>query len=120
MQDDALGRADGRDETAGHRVGNRNELAAERPDLAAFAVGQRQPFGSVIQLGFFHTAAGEAEGEGRAVNCGGDFAQQVRERADVIFVAVSGDAAHNFFGSLKDVGEVGQHEIHPRAFFRRE
>ena len=74
----------------------------------------------MIQLGFFHTAAGEAEGEGRAVNCGGDFAQQVRERADVIFVAVSGDAAHNFFGSLKDVGEVGQHEIHPRAFFRRE
>ena len=83
----------------------------ERADLAALAVVHRDELGAVEQAGLLDAVAGQAEGERRAVDRERQLAQQERQAADVVLVAVGGDAAVDAVGVLAQVGEVGQDEV---------
>ena len=85
----------------------------ERADLAALAVGDRDQLGAVEQPGLLDAVAGQAEGQRRAVDRERELAQQEREPAAVVLVAVGDDAALDAVGVLAQVGEVGQHEVDP-------
>ena len=93
VQDHALRRVEGRGEAVGHRVGDRDELHVERPDHPALAVGDGDELGLVEEAGLLDAVLGQAEGEGRAVHRERQVAQQVGQAADVVLVAVGGDAA---------------------------
>ena len=61
--------------------------------------------------GLLDAVAGQAERERRAVDREAELAQQERQAADVVLVAVGGDAAVDAVGVLAQVREVGQHEV---------
>ncbi len=111
VEDHALRGVEGGGEAVGHRVGDGDELHVEGPDPAPLAVGDRDELGAVEQAGLLDAVAGQAEGERRAVDRERQLAQQVRQAADVVLVAVGGDAADDAVGVLAQVGEVGQHQV---------
>ena len=113
VQDHALRGVERGGEAVGHRVGDGDELHVERADHAALAVGDRDELGAVEQPGLLDAVAGQAEGERRAVDRERQLAQQERQAADVVLVAVGGDAAVDAVGVLAQVGEVGQHQVDP-------
>ena len=93
VQDHALGRVEGGGEAVGHRVGDGDELAVEGPDPPPLAVGHRDQLGAVEQARLLDAVAGQAEGEGRPVDRERQVAQQERQGAHVVLVAVGEDAA---------------------------
>ena len=93
VQDHALRRVERGGEAVGHRVGDGDELDVERADLAALAVGDGDEVGVAEQARLLDAVLGQPERERRAVDRERQLAQQVREAADVVLVAVGGDAA---------------------------
>ena len=81
------------------------------PIIATFVVGDLDQLGAVEQAGLLDPVAGQAEGERRSVDREGQLAQQVRQPAVVVLVAVGDDAPLDAVGLLAQPGEVGQHEI---------
>ena len=61
VQDHALRGVEGGGEAVGHRVGDRDELHVERPDLAPLPVAHRDELGPVEQAGLLDAVAGQAE-----------------------------------------------------------
>ncbi len=81
------------------------------PICAALAVGHRDRAGPAEQPGLLDAVAGEAERERRAEDREDQLAQQERQAADVVLVAVGGDAALDAVGVLAQPREVGQHQV---------
>ena len=71
------------------------------------------------QAGLLDAVAGQAERERRAVDRERQLAQQERQAADVVLVAVGGDAAVDAVGVLAQPGEVGQDEVDAEHVERR-
>ena len=67
--------------------------------------------GAAEQTGLVDAVGGQAERERRAVDRERAVAQQVRQAADVVLVAVGGDARLDAVGVLAQVREVGQDEV---------
>ena len=111
VQDHALGGVEGGGEAVGHRVGDGDELAVEGTDPPPLAVGHRDELGAVEEAGLLDAVAGQAQGELRAVDRERQVAQQVRQRAHVVLVAVGDDATLDPVGVLPQPGEVGQHQV---------
>ena len=63
------------------------------------------------QPGLLDPVAGQPEGQRRTEDREAQFAQQVVEATDVVFVTVGGDAADDAIGVLAQLGEVGQDEV---------
>ena len=93
------------------RVGHGHELAVERSDAAALAVGDGDELGAVEHPRFLDAAAGEAERQPRPVDRDGDVAQEVGEPAGVVLVGVREHHALDPVGVLAQVREVGQDEV---------
>ena len=95
----------------GHRVRDRDELAVDRADPAALAVGDRDQLGAVEHARFLDAVAGERERQRRAVDRDRDVAEQEGEAAGVVLVRVGEQDRLDPVGVLAQVREVGQHEI---------
>ncbi len=93
VQEHALRRVERGGEAVRHRVGDGDELHVEGPDHPALAVDDRDELGPAEEPGLLDAVPGQAEGEGGAVDRERQLAQQVGEAADVVLVAVGGDAA---------------------------
>ena len=92
VQDHALRRVHGDGVGVRHRVGDGDELDVERADHAPLAVGDDDQLGLAQQPGLLDAVAGQAERDRRAEDREAQLAQQVVQRADVVLVAVGGDA----------------------------
>ena len=115
VQDRALRGVDGGGEAVGHRVGDGEELAVERADLQPLVVGHDPEVGAVDQARLLDAVPGQAQGQLGAVDRELQLPEQERQAADVVLVAVGGDAADHAVGVLPQVGEVGQDEVDARA-----
>ena len=111
MHDDALRRMQRNSERLWHRVRDGDELDVEGPNLAPLAVFHRNKFCATEESGFFDAMTGKPQREGRAVDGEAQFAQQIAERANVIFVGMGSNAANDAMGVFAQVREVGQHKI---------
>src|SRR5690606_9333916 len=111
VHDHALRGVPGGGEPVGHRVGDRDELDVERADLAALAVLDGDQLGLAEQARLLDPVAGQAEGERRPVDRERHLPQQEAEAADVVLVAVGGDAADDAVGVLAQPGEVGEDQV---------
>ena len=116
----ALRRVERGGEAVGHRVGDRDELHVEGPDLAALAVDDRDQVGVAEQPRLLDAVPGQAQGERRAVDRERQLAQQVREPADVVLVPVGGDAADHAVGVVAQPREVREDQVDPEVLELRE
>ena len=94
-----------------HRVRDGDELDVERADHAALAVGDRDQLGAVEQPALLDAALGEPEGQRRSVDRERELAEQVRQRPDVVLVAVGENAALDAVGVLPQEREVREDEV---------
>ena len=92
VEDDSLRRVDRDRVRVGHRVGDGDELDVERTDHPPLAVLDDDQIGLAHQAGFFDAVAGQAERDRGSEDREAQFAQEVVQRADVVLVAVRGDA----------------------------
>ena len=111
VDDRALGREVRDRESLGDRVRHRDELALDRPDAEAFAVGDGDELGAVEHARFLDAVPRERERERGAVDRHRDVAQQEGEAAGVVLVGVGEDHRLDPIGVLAQVREVGQDEI---------
>ena len=94
-----------------HGVRHGNELALDRADRTHLAVGDRDQLGAIDQPGFVDAASGKAQCERGPVQGRRHVAQQIRESADVVFVAVGEHDAVDPLRVVAQVREVGQDEV---------
>ena len=111
VKHDALGRMERESKAARHRVCDRDELHLERADLAPFAIAHWYERRLLAQAGFVEPVACETEGQCRAIDPGVDVAQQIRERSDVVLVAVGENDPVDVSGALPQKAEVRQHQV---------
>src|SRR5581483_6003704 len=93
------------------RVGHGYALDVERPDAAALAVRQGNELGALEDPRLLDPAAGQPQGQRRAVEGEGELAQQERQAAGVVLVAVGQHATLDPLPVLAQPGEVRQDEI---------
>jgi hypothetical protein len=116
VNDDAERRADGeRDAVDGAmRDGNKFDLEGVNLDEATGCdFAQR---GGIEEACFFEALFDEREGEARAVDGHVEVAKNVRQGADVIFVAVGEDDRFDEMAILFQVGDVGNDEVDAEEF----
>jgi hypothetical protein len=111
VQDHALAGVHGDGVGPGHGVRHRDELDVERPDATALAVVDAHERGAVEEAGLVDPVGGQPEGEVGAVDGERAVAQEVRQAADVVLVAVGGHARLDAVGVLAQVREVGEDEV---------
>ena len=111
VDDRARGREERDREAVRHRVRDRDELAVDRADAAALAVGDRDQLGAVEHPRFFDAVAGQRERQRRAVDRHRDVAEQEGDAAGVVLVRVREQDRLDPIGVLPQVREVGQDEI---------
>ena len=106
----------------GHRVRDARELGRERAAGDRIAVGvDLDELGVAQQPVLVELRLDHAEREPRAPDLAhADLAHDVRQRADVILVAVREDHGVDAAGRLAQVGEVGQHEVDAGHLVARE
>ncbi|MEZ5180279.1 MAG: hypothetical protein R2702_00095 [Acidimicrobiales bacterium] len=113
VEDRALGRVERGGEAVGHRVGDRDELAVERAELPALAVGHDDHLGAVHQARLLDAARGEAERQRRADDRERQLPQGEGQGPVVVLVAVGDDAPLDVVGPLEQPREVGQDQVDP-------
>ncbi len=106
----------------GDRVRDAHELGAERADLHRLAVRiDLDQLRVVADAVLVELGLDQPERQARAPDLGdADLAHQVRQRADVILVAVRQDDGAQRAGRVAQVAEVGQHEIDAHHLVARE
>ena len=108
-------------EGVGDRVGHLDHLDAERagveglprPDVGDLDVAQAV----LVELGAHHRRGERAAVDGRRAV---ELAQHEGQRADVVLVPVGEHDRLDVLGPLAQVGEVGQHQVHPELVGRGE
>ena len=108
----------------GDRVGHVHELEAERPGLeracpcsSSSSLTSLEPV--LVELGARHRHGERAAVDGRSL-IGPELAQDPRQRAEVVLVAVGHDDRLDVLDAIAQVGEVGQHEVDPEHVGGRE
>ena len=74
----------------------------------------------VFNFAFVEFVFDEAVGEAGGVHGGGEVAEDVGERADVVFVAVGDEVGAEFVAAFGDVGDVGDDEVDAMHLFGGE
>ena len=111
---------EGGGEAVGHGVGDGDELHVERPDLAALAIGHGDQLGLAEEPRLLDAVARQPQRERGAVDREGEIAQQERQPADVVFVAMRGDHADQAMGVLAQPREVREDEVDAEVLELRE
>ena len=113
VQDEARRGADGNREGVRDRVVDREKLQVERADLLPGAFGDLARDGGYAVLG--QLALDQRQGQpGPDQRDVGAFAQQVRQRADVVLVRVGQDHRVDQVEAALEVTEVGQDQVDAR------
>src|SRR5712692_226550 len=101
-------------------VRDRDELDFVRPNLHEAAGENFTKCGRLEEARFFETFLDERQREARSVNRYVQIAQNVRQRADVVFVAVSQDDGAHVRAVLLQIGGVGNDEVDAEELGFRE
>src|SRR6266478_8263992 len=113
----ADGSTDGERDAIDGAVGYRNEFDFEGADFDEAAAGDDLAEGGGLEeAGFIETLFYEREGEAGAVHGDIKVAEDVGERADVIFVAVSEHDGADMGAILFQIGDVGDDEVDAEEF----
>ena len=104
--------------TVGNTVRNRNQLESKPPKRGPLVVGHGPEFGIDTQL--FHPTPGEGDGKLSSEDRNVDVTQEVSQRSDVVFVAVSQNYALDVRCPVDQPAPVREHQIDSQhVFFRK-
>ena len=122
VQDRALVGVQRDGDGVGDRVRDADELGLERADLHRLAARvDLDQLRVVAHAVLVELRLDQAERQPRAPDLGhADLAHEVRQRADVILVAVRQDDRSQRAGRIAQVAEVGQHEVDAQHLVARE
>jgi hypothetical protein len=116
VDDDAERCANGEGDAVDGAVGYGDKLDFERSDFDEAARCDFTKRGGIEQAGFFEALFDEREREAGAVDGDVDVTKDVRQRADVIFVAVRENDRFDEMAILFEIGDVWNDEVDAEEF----
>ena len=120
MNDDAERRREGERAGLNDAVGEVNHFDAKRADLEGGARVHFAQVDALLQAVFDQLGARQRQGERRPVNGRVHLVQNVGERTDVVFVAVSEQNGAKTVLVLAQVRDIGNHDVHAQQLGVRE
>ncbi len=110
----AHGCANGQAAGVGDAMGDPHELHLEGSQGNLLAGAHRSQVGPLEELVLLELDRYEAAGEPGAVDGHPQLAQDIRQGAGVVLVAVGDDDGSQLLLPLADVGDVGDHQVNPQ------